>query len=120
MNTLRQHRNLWKVSQVELGRILHISRAHISAIETLNISPSPRNAKKMSDFFGVKVEVLFPGGLEPRKFGTHVEYYLPPVPAPAHRTVALQCWKCGAPRVTHGETCYQCGAEFWVEEEARA
>jgi transcriptional regulator with XRE-family HTH domain len=107
------------LSQQALADAVSLSRACVSDIELGRSLPCAKSAHDLARFFGVPETELFPSGTREPSGDPKRKEYQPPVPVPLPRPLVMRCSKCGADRVTPGETCYQCGEEFW-REEARA
>jgi DNA-binding XRE family transcriptional regulator len=127
MTTLRQHRKAAKLKQWVLAAKTGVSQSRISQIEKRNEIPSLRNARILAAYFDVSIEEMFPDGVQTspplgrfvkgspgRTKSMRTGCYCPPMPPPS--PLVLRCWKCGAVRINHRETCYACGAEFEARE----
>jgi len=98
MNRLRHYRQTREMGQHALALAVHVSQPAISRIEYYNDLPSPSQAKRLADYFGVKVERMFPDGVREKPNCRHVEEgYLPPEPAPRvyPREFVAICKRCG-------------------------
>jgi DNA-binding XRE family transcriptional regulator len=130
MNQLRKHRQNWRLGQGTLSERTGVSVSKISSIERNFEKPSFKQAHALTDFFGVKVEFLFPDGLaeQYQPAGPRVLYIPPPPekPEPIHppRSFYVRCWHCRGriylaaegSRCLHGEDlrCVTCGAAFAI------
>lgn len=59
MNNLKEVRENKKMTQEELGDVLGLSQETISQYEAGTRTPNIHMAKKIAEFFGVKVEDIF-------------------------------------------------------------
>ena len=142
MNTLRQHRKARRMTQYDLELVTGISQARICSIEKYGDHPSLSHARILAIYFGVKIEAMFPDGVqtspplgrfEKRKAGRPKgmgEPYCPPPPKEKRinypRNFSVACWKCkgriyletSRERQLRGDdlTCPACGAVFEVAE----
>lgn len=120
MTRLRHYRHAQNMTTTKLAEKVHCHSAYISQLETGTRSPSPWFAKLIADYFGVKVEALFPDGVSEgtrkSKFRPDDPCYAPPAPAPRRRLSV--CPKCGA--TGFFEHCYACGKPLVVEEVIHA
>jgi len=113
VNTLRKYRMGYGYRQDKLAARVFISPGYLCDLEHDLKKPSPRLARAIADIFGAKVEAVFPDGCAEkvcRQRAVDTDYYCPPTLLPP--PLVLRCWKCGAVRINHRETCYACGAEF--------
>jgi transcriptional regulator with XRE-family HTH domain len=116
MTRLRHYRQGLGMSTTKLAAKVHSTSGYISQLETGTRTPSPWFAKLIADYFGVKVESLFPDGVSEAtrrsKFKAPDNLYEPPPSAVAMRLDV--CPKCGASGFF--EHCYACGKPLVVEE----
>jgi len=132
-NMLRHYRRTRQIKQVSIARVTGISSQVISALECEYSKPGIIQARILADFFGVKVESLFPDGTKPsrpRGRPRHEEYVPPDPPAPGAQACparfCVRCWKCGAriclrtcdyhPLLDPALYCWACGAQFQIRE----
>ena len=108
------------MSREKLAAKVHSTGAYIYQIEKGTRTPSPWFAKTIADYFGVKVEAMFPdvvpGRTRGSKYAPPEPHYEPPPAVEAHRLSV--CPKCGATGFFC--TCYACGKPLVVEEVVNA
>ena len=131
MNQLRKYRQSWHLGQGTLAERTGIGVSKISSVERNFEKPSHKNACALADFFGVKVEVMFPDGFATEYHpGQQRATYIPPLPETViplnpPSSFYVLCWHCGGrvylaadgSRCLHGEDlrCVACGAAFVIK-----
>ena len=130
MTTLSHLRKSRNMTQQKLAQKLHMTQYDVCLIERNERLPWPREAQLICDYFGVKIQALFPGELRQReKVGGGYDasrIYMPPdgsAPLPCPPRFSVACWRCGSP--LHMDTpgaipkdavyeCPACTAQFMV------
>lgn len=119
MTRLRHYRQAQGMSRARLAAKVHSDGAYIYQIENGTRTPSPWFAKLIADYFGVKVEAMFPDGVSEMtrksKFRPQEPSYEPPLVVVNRLFV---CPKCGASGFFN--SCYACGKPLVVEEVIHA
>ena len=130
MNLLRHYRKTNQLKQWQLAEETGVSQTRISLMEKYNDLPSPRQARQLADYFGVKVEVLFPDGTQMKacsrngEDGPPLPEYIPMRPKRAFpREFTVLCGHCRSRIVmatddihqdaSHDPCCPSCGSVFY-------
>ncbi|QAS52841.1 helix-turn-helix domain-containing protein [Halobacillus litoralis] len=66
-NRLKELRREKKLTQAELGKIIHVSKVSISGYESGDRSPDTENLRELADFFGVTTDYLLGRSEDPNK-----------------------------------------------------
>lgn len=74
---LRQLRTKKDVTQVELGRLLNLSKQTISSYENRGSTPDPETLQRLADYFDVSVDYLLGRTDDPHMYGRRAEEDVP-------------------------------------------